>query len=141
MFTNYGSLSCNFCVNQAFYFSVGGSPCIGGNMEHVGKESASQTPFTVSVAVQWQRYLETWSREEVCSVFWFLRGRNISTLEIQRQVIPLHCVGVMRVWNPKIMVEKLRKLSNGHTSYNVRILIMQAIELGLHVQILPEQIL
>jgi len=92
-------------------------------MQHVGQESATQMPFTVSVAVQWQRYLETWSREEVCSVIWFLWGRNISPLEIQRQVIQSHC-GVMRVWNPKIMVDRLRKLSNGHTSYDVRILIM-----------------
>jgi len=110
-------------------------------MQHVGKESTSQTPFTVSVAVQWQRYLETWPREEVCSVFWFLRGRKIPPLEIQRHVIQLHCVGVMRVWNPKIMVKRLRKLSNGHMTYDVQILITQAMELGLYVQTLPEQLL
>ena len=97
-------------------------------------------PFTVSV-VLWQRYLETWSREEVCSVIWFLWGENISPLEIQSQVIQLHCDGVMRVWNPAIMVERLRKLLNGHMSYDVRILIMYAIELGFYGQTLPEHIL
>jgi hypothetical protein len=37
VFNKQGFLACNICVNQAFYFSVGGSFCSRGNMQHCNK--------------------------------------------------------------------------------------------------------
>lgn len=37
MFNKQGFLACNICVNQAFYFSVGGSCFSRGNMQQCNK--------------------------------------------------------------------------------------------------------
>ena len=51
-----GSLACNFCVKQAFHFSIPGSTSSSGNKLHVAQESISPTPFMGQVDMQRQRY-------------------------------------------------------------------------------------
>ena len=38
IFNKYGSLGCSCCVNQAFYFVVGGVNCSYGNMHQMVQE-------------------------------------------------------------------------------------------------------
>ena len=44
IFNKYGSLGCNCCVNQAFYFDVGGGSCSYGKMHQMVQEW-SHRPF------------------------------------------------------------------------------------------------
>ena len=50
-----GSLACNVCVNQPFYFPIRGRACSSGNKLHVAQESVSPTPFMGQVVMYTSR--------------------------------------------------------------------------------------
>lgn len=96
MFSKYGSQACNFCVNEAFFFWVGGSTSSRSKMRQMMLESVNQMLLTGKVNVQWQRYwklVQLW-RAKCSSV---LMNETCFPHRNQSQLMEASCGGVMRV--------------------------------------------